>query len=1477
MKTYVSDFNKYCRTLGILLLALIIACSSLSLIPSRVSADGWIRLYTHTGNENKAHFEFPTNASATKTKGQKFTAEAEFDSLRLSAPSYGNNTGKLTLSLYAWDTDYETTTSQEPIKVDTFVNFIDSDWLEINFATQDEGDYLWELSGHEEWVGVYGFARNGNDKSVSFDNGVELPGYNYMSEIELSEGGAVDPEGSAVAVMGWTKLYSPQGDRPAFDFNATATRGQRFNVLSGFDSFRVVAPSYGNNVGELTLSLYAWDTDYVTTTSKEAIISKTFVNFNDNSWLELEFPEQPQGSYLWELSDPVEWIGVYGYDRQNGDPSISYANGVILQNFNYQAEVGFISGVVPGKPAVPTGSATLKTGETAEFFSGASHGAGSMLAYLFDWGDGSLSMSSPVKPRTTSEAYRNGHSSHAWEAPGTYSVKVRAYDNKGNPSQEWSEPLQVVVTEAAEASGDHAINGVQVSSVSSERDAAYAGIHALDGDPSSYWSSELHADDPSQEEHLAVDLGGVYTVDRIVLSPRAGGYGFPRALTLSYSVDGLIWHDVPIYQNMTVPGPVDSNFVLETGGLAAKYFKITANELGEDDQSELGFQLAELKVIGKEGTRFYTSKGDIYDADWSNMFTVYGLAQNELTPEGNRWLNGPGGNLAIGPTEWQLWTAQKLAWTNDTANKKELYRQMLDVPLDDGFIWAHAYGEKHLDLSRHYSNNPLFIMGVHRLYMWTRDNSLFSNPLPSLSYGAAPAYPQGVNTMLDKVREAMEFMLEDQEGRNGLLIIKDPENDGTADAHASNYWDNYPMGYKSAYENVLFYGSVKAMADLEDAAGNPDRATELRELLSLIQEKFNETFWNDKLGRYIATIDVNDEEHDYGFTFLNAMAVMYGLADEDRADFIYDWLDGNRIIEGDTSTGEDIYHWGWAPRANTVAVESKEPYWWFDYNGAISVDPNNPSSSARWGEHLENGGAIFYTSFDDMMGRLKTSGGADSAFARMEKILEEFHQDELRRDPINPVGGPWVFGIVGEYSESGIVPMVMLEGFLGVEARSDGLHIKPNLPAELDNMGLKEVLYAGQLYQIEGNRNATQPTVKKQSDGSIKIIVPILTEYVIPHDQIPEETTSPIIEYPTLPGVPEVKLVEINGGSAIVQLDEKKSAYSIPVKGLEGLALVLQSKDAKLRIKQGVLEALLSKLEDPNGATLEVSIAAVSEGELQAAVEGNPTGIERAGTATMFDVYLRTADGSKLQLGEVKGAMNLTLDYDDVFDKELLGVYVFDEDAQEWRYVGGIVDKENRQISVNIDRLGKYAVFLYTKLFDDVPADHWAARVLQILSAKHLVNGTDDKNFTPDGDVTRAEFAALLVRVLGIELSEQASPFADVTSDQWYFSEVVTAHLAGLVNGTSASTFSPEDNISREQMSAMLVRAYEFANGSIEVDSAGPDVFTDGANVSDWAIVEVSKAIAAGLMQGKGNGQFDPRSFAIRAEAAQVLYNILTK
>jgi prenyltransferase beta subunit len=143
--------------------------------------------------------------------------------------------------------------------------------------------------------------------------------------------------------------------------------------------------------------------------------------------------------------------------------------------------------------------------------------------------------------------------------------------------------------------------------------------------------------------------------------------------------------------------------------------------------------------------------------------------------------------------------------------------------------------------------------------------------------------------------------------------------------------------------------------------------------------------------------------------------------------------------------------------------------------------------------------------------------------------------------------------------------------------------------------------------------------------------------------------------------------------------------------------------------------------------------------------------------------------------------------------------------------------------------------------------------------------------FEPAREVTRSEFAAILLRLRGVEpglavAADQASPFADVAPDAWYSRVVAEAVKLGFVNGVSDTEFAPDRPITREQMALMLARALK-----LNAPAAGSGAaFADAAEIDASALPAIRAVAAAGLMDGADAGRFLPQEAATREMAAAV-------
>ncbi len=166
--------------------------------------------------------------------------------------------------------------------------------------------------------------------------------------------------------------------------------------------------------------------------------------------------------------------------------------------------------------------------------------------------------------------------------------------------------------------------------------------------------------------------------------------------------------------------------------------------------------------------------------------------------------------------------------------------------------------------------------------------------------------------------------------------------------------------------------------------------------------------------------------------------------------------------------------------------------------------------------------------------------------------------------------------------------------------------------------------------------------------------------------------------------------------------------------------------------------------------------------------------------------------------------------------------------------------------------------------FADVSSEHWAAEYIAALSQKGVINGYADGSFKPEGNVTRAEFAKIMVSVMGLAPDAAACSFAD-SQNLWSTPYIGAALKAGIISGTGETSFSPESEITREQAAAIIGRALGVEDKGTQAE------FTDDGSISDWAKDYIYALSALGIINGKPDGSFSPDTQLTRAEAAKLI------
>jgi len=179
-------------------------------------------------------------------------------------------------------------------------------------------------------------------------------------------------------------------------------------------------------------------------------------------------------------------------------------------------------------------------------------------------------------------------------------------------------------------------------------------------------------------------------------------------------------------------------------------------------------------------------------------------------------------------------------------------------------------------------------------------------------------------------------------------------------------------------------------------------------------------------------------------------------------------------------------------------------------------------------------------------------------------------------------------------------------------------------------------------------------------------------------------------------------------------------------------------------------------------------------------------------------------------------------------------------------------------------------------VFDDLDVEEWYHLNTDYVIENGLFNGTAEKTFTPNGNMTRAMLVAVLYRAEGEPATNRSIPFSDVDMGMYYANAVSWAKQNGVIMGVSENEFAPEDNITREQIAAIIHRYAQYKGYDVSV---GEDTnilsYDDYEKISEYAIYSMQYAVGCGLIKGRSASMLNPQDFATRAELAAIIHRFI--
>jgi hypothetical protein len=177
--------------------------------------------------------------------------------------------------------------------------------------------------------------------------------------------------------------------------------------------------------------------------------------------------------------------------------------------------------------------------------------------------------------------------------------------------------------------------------------------------------------------------------------------------------------------------------------------------------------------------------------------------------------------------------------------------------------------------------------------------------------------------------------------------------------------------------------------------------------------------------------------------------------------------------------------------------------------------------------------------------------------------------------------------------------------------------------------------------------------------------------------------------------------------------------------------------------------------------------------------------------------------------------------------------------------------------------------------FSDMDSYSWAVPAVEYLASGNIVSGTGGTLFSPAQAIRRCDFVVMLVQAFGFTSTGTGS-FPDVSSGTYYAQAVATAKSLGIVDGENG-LFYPSRQLTRQEAMVMLYRAMSVSGQTVSVATDNLSSFIDGSSVSTYARQAVSTMVQMGIIQGDQYKQLKPFSSITRAEAAVMLYRILTQ
>jgi hypothetical protein len=429
-----------------------------------------------------------------------------------------------------------------------------------------------------------------------------------------------------------------------------------------------------------------------------------------------------------------------------------------------------------------------------------------------------------------------------------------------------------------------------------------------------------------------------------------------------------------------------------------------------------------------------------------------------------------------------------------------------------------------------------------------------------------------------------------------------------------------------------------------------------------------------------------------------------------------------------------------------------------------------------------------------------------------------------------------------------------------------------------------------------GSSTTTQPTTQPLANTSADILVNGKTENA---GSATTTTTTEGNQTVTTIAVDEKELeqkLEAEGSNAVVTITVNTKA-DIVVGELNGqIVQNMGNKQAVLEVKTEnatytlpAQQINISVISEQFGSGVElkdikvqVEIAKAS-GENVQLVENSAKQGEFSIIAPPVEFSVKcTYEGKTVEVSSFNAYVERTIAIPDGIDPNKITTGIIVDPEGTTRHVPTRVMVINGKYYAVINSLTNslYLVVWNPLEFKDA-ANHWAKEAINDMGSRMVISGVGNGMSEPDRDITRAEFAAIIVKALGLKPGTGDNKFTDVNSSDRYCDYIKTAAEYKIISGYGNGKFGPNDKITREQTLTMIARTMniiglkaQFANGEMDKLLAS---FRDAAKSEDYARDSIAVCVKTGIISGRNGNLIAPKENITRAEVAVIVRRLLLK